>query len=181
MIVNETKPPSNGGIKEPISDESSLSSCKFGKNVFTKLEKRIRKHSNGYVKNDSTSLTPLMIAPLLSTNATLLSALPSLPQKVPATKNKDESYNKTCCFLSDSPFYIHKIAQTERLDEFKRLYYEDPRRLLTKDNIKNWIPLHHAAFKNKINIMDFILNNSTTGKLFGSMSNPRKQNFNPRS
>lgn len=159
-IVNETKSPSNGHILEPISNGSSLDSFKFGQKVFTKLEKRIRKHSNGCVKNDSSQLSPLIIAPLLSTKATLLSALPSLPQKSPVTRVKDESFNKTCCFLSDSPFYIHKIAQTERLDEFKRLYYEDPRRLMARDNIKNWIPLHHAAFKNKIKIMDFILNHA---------------------
>jgi len=59
---------------------------------------------------------------------------------------------------------LKKIAQTERLDEFKRLFFEDPRRLNVKDNIKNWIPLHYAAFKNKIKILDFILKNSTPGK-----------------
>lgn len=64
---------------------------------------------------------------------------------------------KDSCLLEESPFYIHKIAQTERVEEFQRLYNEDPRRLFLKDNSRNWLPIHYAAFKSKLKIIDFII------------------------
>lgn len=49
------------------------------------------------------------------------------------------------------------MAQTERLEKFKKLYYEDPSRFYLKDNNKNWIPIQFAVFKSKIKIIELIL------------------------
>jgi len=43
------------------------------------------------------------------------------------------------------------------LDDFNRLYKEDPKRLNLRDNVKKWLPIHHAAFKGKENIIQFII------------------------
>ena len=109
-VVNETKPLTNGHIHDSSSHESSLESFKAWtkkKKEIVKSEKSIRKHSNGVANGDSSSLSPLIIAPLLATNATLLSALPSLPPNVENSVNKDKK--KNLCLLSDSPYYIHKV------------------------------------------------------------------------
>jgi ankyrin repeat protein len=53
-----------------------------------------------------------------------------------------------------------KIAQTDRVDQFKRLYEEDPTRLYLRDNRKNWMPIHYAVSKSKISTIKFILEKS---------------------
>jgi transient receptor potential cation channel subfamily A member 1 len=43
------------------------------------------------------------------------------------------------------------------LDEFKKLYYQDPTRLYLKDNNRHWLPIHYATLKSKIKIIEFII------------------------
>jgi len=52
------------------------------------------------------------------------------------------------------------------LEDFKRLYKEDPKRLNLRDNVKKWLPIHHAAFKGKKNIIQFIIENEKSN-LYG--------------
>ncbi|CAF0715061.1 unnamed protein product [Brachionus calyciflorus] len=104
----------------------------------SKLDKRVKKYSTLKRKEKSKSPSPQSFS------------LASLSSAAIA-KVKDS------CLIEEGPFYIHKIAQSEKLDEFRRLYNEDPRRLLLKDNAKNWLPIHYAAFKSKLKILDFII------------------------
>lgn len=67
---------------------------------------------------------------------------------------------KEVCSIEDSPYYIHKIALTDRLDNFKRLYDENPSRLNLIEPIKGWLPIHYAASKGKTSIISFILSKS---------------------
>jgi hypothetical protein len=86
--------------------------------------------------------------------------------QVDFNNNSSSSRNaqKNVCLIEESPFYIHKIAQTERLEELKRLYNEDPSRLFLKDNTKNWLPIQYAASKSKTKIIDFIVEKTYSGK-----------------
>ena len=120
LIINETDKLNNN--RDSISTSNSGSrddSCEYlsEKSIVTKLEKRIRKHRSPY-RNGKTSIdmgSPDFIAPLLSTNATLLSVLPSLPPPVDEAvllkdlKLMEKNKRNGCCLIQDSPFYIHKV------------------------------------------------------------------------
>ena len=45
------------------------------------------------------------------------------------------------------------------------LHIQDPTRLYLKDINKSWIPLHYAVSKSRLKIIEYILNNSDSGKL----------------
>ena len=60
-------------------------------------------------------------------------------------------------------FSFKKIAQTSQLDEFKKVYQQEPSKLELKDKIKSWLPIHYAASKSRIQIIEFILKVSQTG------------------
>ena len=157
--------------------------------VNKKLDKRINKHREIKMLNDRASLaSSLSHAETMNGNFSgpedteTRSLLSSLTDTAPSTGSKQngsvlvhiepvvmETKQKDVCLIQDSPFYIHKIAQTEKLDEFKRLFYQDPTRLLLKDNAKTWLPIQYAVFKNKIKIIDFIIENSEPSKTSSSL------------
>ena len=113
MVINETeqiKKAESFSFSNSESFTGETNHLPNGKNILTKLEKRINKHRNSFLNNnDNSSLNPL-ITPLLSTNATILSACPSLPSRVQDLPvSKEEEMKKTICLMSDSPFFIHKV------------------------------------------------------------------------
>ena len=158
-----------------------------------KLDKRINKHRELKMLNDRASLAS-SLSHAETLNGTLSGhednneskrLLPDLSETmvVPGGKQNGgllcpnvepivvtETKQKDVCLIQESPFYIHKIAQTERLDEFKRLFEQDPTRLLLKDNAKSWLPIQYAVFKNKVKVIDFIIDNSEAGKNETDMS-----------
>lgn len=122
----------NSNKKDLCELTSEISEIQMKKN--TKLEKRIKKH---YVDESRSTLSSSISASVKSSSS--------------LNKIKD------VCLIEESPFYIHKIAQTDRFTDFKRLYNEDPSRIYLKDNSKNWLPVHHAVSKSKTKILDFLI------------------------
>ena len=109
LIVNETKKISKSDSFTASISETPDEICKVsnGNNHLSKFEKKNRTQKYRDSKNDASSLMPLIVQPLLSTTATLLSVLPSLPP------HEDElavsKGDKMVCKMSDSPFFIHKV------------------------------------------------------------------------
>ncbi|XP_022093376.1 transient receptor potential cation channel subfamily A member 1-like [Acanthaster planci] len=60
------------------------------------------------------------------------------------------------CSIADSPYRILRLAALGKYDEFVRMYHADPKRLAFRDK-QGAGALHHAASRNRINIMEFIL------------------------
>nr|BAX76612.1 transient receptor potential cation channel subfamily A member 1 [Patiria pectinifera] len=60
------------------------------------------------------------------------------------------------CSIADSPYRILRMAALGKYDEFVRVYNADPKRLAFRDK-QGAGALHHAAIRNRINIMEFIL------------------------
>lgn len=54
-------------------------------------------------------------------------------------------------------FYLFKAASRGNLDEFQRLYKNDPKRLNTKD-AKGFTVAHKAAESGRVNVLEFIRN-----------------------
>ena len=91
--------------------------------------------------------------------------------------------SKKFCLIEESPYYIHrvikflkllsfyfkvylfKIAQTDNFKEFEKIYNDDPSLLFVKDNLKKWTPIQFAAYRNKIKIIDFILERTEPSKI----------------
>ena len=112
--------------------------------------------------------------------------------------NSPKEKPKNVCFIQDSPFYIIrvniqknqpspkilnfilKVASSEKLEEFKRLYYENPSRLYLKDHRKEWLPIHYAAAKSRIKIIEFILEKSGKSNSKKTFPNPKIQYFHFR-
>ena len=86
LIINDKEEFNQSESYSTLNSGSRVESIEYlnEKNTFTKLEKRIRKHrntENGKLHTDDNAVNSL-ITPLLSTNATLLSVLPSLPPSI---------------------------------------------------------------------------------------------------
>ena len=120
LIINDNEEFNQSESYSTLNSGSRVESIEYldEKNTFTKLEKRIRKHrntENGKLHTSANAVNSL-ITPLLSTNATLLSVLPSLPPSInekPShsidTNLVEKNKKNGCCLIQDSPFYIHKV------------------------------------------------------------------------
>ncbi|XP_050517339.1 transient receptor potential cation channel subfamily A member 1 isoform X1 [Diabrotica virgifera virgifera] len=60
------------------------------------------------------------------------------------------------CHISQSPFRILRAAESGNLEIFQRLYYAEPSRLVIQDS-RGRTPAHQAASRNRVNILQFIL------------------------
>ncbi|XP_057671401.1 transient receptor potential cation channel subfamily A member 1 isoform X2 [Diorhabda carinulata] len=70
--------------------------------------------------------------------------------------NASEKPADGVCHISQSPFRILRAAESGNLDIFQRLYYDDPTRLVIQDS-RGRTPAHQAAARNRVNILQFIL------------------------
>ncbi|XP_077991580.1 transient receptor potential cation channel subfamily A member 1-like [Glandiceps talaboti] len=83
--------------------------------------------------------------------------LTSLDRKDGQVQTMDvDNDGQEVCSIKDSPFRILKVAAAGNLDEFRRIYKKHPERLNIEDS-KGARAIHHAAGRNKVNIIEFIL------------------------
>lgn len=60
------------------------------------------------------------------------------------------------CEIERSPFRIMKLAETGSVRDFQKFYFEDVTRLAYKDK-RGQTALHHAAEKDNVNVVEFIV------------------------
>ncbi|CAH1179266.1 unnamed protein product [Phaedon cochleariae] len=60
------------------------------------------------------------------------------------------------CLITQSPFRILRAAESGNLETFQRLFYAEPTRLAIRDS-KGKTAAHQAAARNRVNILQFIL------------------------
>ncbi|CAA9998410.1 unnamed protein product [Nesidiocoris tenuis] len=63
------------------------------------------------------------------------------------------------CLLRDSPFMILRAAESGNIEDFNRLFTDEPKRLSVRDS-KGRAAAHQAAARNKLNILQFIANHN---------------------
>nr|QLH02044.1 TRPA1 [Agasicles hygrophila] len=77
-------------------------------------------------------------------------------EQLSRTGSANEKPSDGLCHISQSPFRILRAAESGNLEIFKRLYHEDISRLHIQDP-RGRTPAHQAASRNKVNILQFIL------------------------
>ncbi|XP_046358020.2 transient receptor potential cation channel subfamily A member 1-like isoform X2 [Haliotis rufescens] len=79
--------------------------------------------------------------------------------KIPLSRIRNTPQNTTIekdfCLVDESPFRMIKVASSGNLKEFERIYNLDSSRLSVQDS-KGRAPIHQAALKGRIRILDFI-------------------------